>query len=291
MPGGRTPRDSRPPQSRRRPPDISPRALFCFLLGSVRLRRLTHPEPAAAAAPISEKSRGFRRFSPPRWLDLRRSGHDSVGGRRTVPPTVPVGMPTRRRRPWTSASIDGETADGRPRAAHPMRGLFVTQFLGSFNDNAWKQIVIFLAIAAAASPAEGQEHTAIAQIILMIPLMVISLPAGVLADRVSKRSVIVGMKVFELVLMLAGMAVLFVRARRGPAGAGDPRPAGRPGRAVQPGQVRDHPRDGAPRTALGGQRLAGDGLEPGDPQRDGRRCRDRPVAGRTAGRRRCRSAA
>ena len=51
---------------------------------------------------------------------------------------------------------------------------------------------------------EGQKHTAIAQIILMIPLMVISLPAGVLADRVSKRSVIVGMKVFEVVLMLAG---------------------------------------------------------------------------------------
>ena len=38
----------------------------------------------------------------------------------------------------------------------------------------------------------------------MVPLMVISLPAGVLADRLSKRSVIVAMKVFELVLMLAG---------------------------------------------------------------------------------------
>jgi acyl-[acyl-carrier-protein]-phospholipid O-acyltransferase/long-chain-fatty-acid--[acyl-carrier-protein] ligase len=94
---------------------------------------------------------------------------------------------------------------------HPLRGLFVTQVLGSFNDNAWKQIVIFLAIAAAASPEKGQEQTAIAQIALMIPLMLISLPAGVLADRLSKRTIIVGTKVFELALMLAGVVALIVR--------------------------------------------------------------------------------
>ncbi len=99
---------------------------------------------------------------------------------------------------------------------HPMSGLFVTQFLGSFNDNAWKQIVILLAIAAAVSPEEGQKHTAIAQIVLMIPLMLISMPAGVLADRLSKRTIIVATKVFELALMLAGVAVLFARPEGGP---------------------------------------------------------------------------
>ncbi len=104
--------------------------------------------------------------------------------------------------------------------AHPMRGLFIAQFLGTFNDNAWKQLVILLAVAAAVSEVEGQKHTAIAQIILMIPLMVISLPAGLLADRVSKRSVIVAMKVYELVLMLAGTAVLFVEPQGGPLAMG-----------------------------------------------------------------------
>ena len=97
-----------------------------------------------------------------------------------------------------------------------MRGLFITQFLGAFNDNAWKQIVIFLAIAAASSPAEGQAHTAIAQIVLMIPLVLISIPAGVLADRLSKRAIIVGTKLFELALMLAGVAVLIARPEGGP---------------------------------------------------------------------------
>ena len=35
--------------------------------------------------------------------------------------------------------------------------------------------------------------------------MLISMPAGVLADRFSKRTIIVGTKVFELALMLAGV--------------------------------------------------------------------------------------
>src|SRR5438552_854722 len=88
------------------------------------------------------------------------------------------------------------------RKGHPLRGLLVAQALGTFNDNAWKQIIAFLAIAAAASESEAQEKAALVQVILMVPLMLVSLPAGVLADRVSKRSVILAMKAFELGLML-----------------------------------------------------------------------------------------
>ena len=98
-----------------------------------------------------------------------------------------------------------------------LRGLLIAQFFGQFNDQAWKQLVILLAMAAVASEAEKQERTAIVTMILLIPLTLISLPAGVLADRVSKRSVIVAMKVFELVLMLAGTAAL-VRSTPGRAG-------------------------------------------------------------------------
>ena len=97
----------------------------------------------------------------------------------------------------------------KPGGFRAMGGLLTTQFLGAFNDNAWKQLVILLAVAAAASEAEGQRQTAIAQIVLMIPLMAISLPAGVLADRVSKKSVIVSMKAFELALMVLGAALLW----------------------------------------------------------------------------------
>jgi acyl-[acyl-carrier-protein]-phospholipid O-acyltransferase/long-chain-fatty-acid--[acyl-carrier-protein] ligase len=53
---------------------------------------------------------------------------------------------------------------------HTLRGILVSQAIGTFNDNAWKQVVILLAMT----------HD---------PLMCFSLPAGVLADRLSKRTV------------------------------------------------------------------------------------------------------
>ena len=97
------------------------------------------------------------------------------------------------------------TEGGRKR---PLLGLLIAQALGSFNDNAWKQIVALLAVGAATSPTEGMARAAFPQIVLMIPLMVVSLPAGALADRLSKRTVIVAMKLLEVALMLAGTAVL-----------------------------------------------------------------------------------
>jgi acyl-[acyl-carrier-protein]-phospholipid O-acyltransferase/long-chain-fatty-acid--[acyl-carrier-protein] ligase len=92
-----------------------------------------------------------------------------------------------------------------------LRALIVAQFLGAFNDNAWKQFVILLAIDRVASESQAQVQTALAQIILLMPFLLFSLPAGVLADRVSKRSVLVAMKAIELVLMLAGMAAFLAQ--------------------------------------------------------------------------------
>ena len=85
--------------------------------------------------------------------------------------------------------------------SHPLRALLTTQFLGAFNDNAWKLIVIVLGFRAAhaasggaADPEEGMQlQTTLAFAVLTVPLMLFSLPAGVLADRISKRSVIVAM--------------------------------------------------------------------------------------------------
>jgi len=120
-----------------------------------------------------------------------------------------------------------------------LRGLLIAQAFGQFNDQAWKAVVILLAMAAVVSAgrnqeqaaiaqgpvamaklshlreAQKQEQTSIAQAVLMSQLLLFSLPAGVLADRVSKRSVILAMKVFELVLMLAGTAALLIRPEGG----------------------------------------------------------------------------
>jgi acyl-[acyl-carrier-protein]-phospholipid O-acyltransferase/long-chain-fatty-acid--[acyl-carrier-protein] ligase len=89
-------------------------------------------------------------------------------------------------------------------------------FLGVFNDNAWKQVVALLAVGSAATDAAAQGAAAIAQVALLIPQMIISLPGGALADRVSKRTVIVAMKWLELAVMVGGVAVLCLRPSGGP---------------------------------------------------------------------------
>ncbi len=98
---------------------------------------------------------------------------------------------------------------------HRLRALLIAQGFGQFNDQAWKQVVTLLAMATVVDELAKQKQTAIAQIALMIPLPFFSLPAGVLADRLSKRTVIVAMKVFELLLMLAGAAALVLQPEGG----------------------------------------------------------------------------
>jgi acyl-[acyl-carrier-protein]-phospholipid O-acyltransferase / long-chain-fatty-acid--[acyl-carrier-protein] ligase len=111
---------------------------------------------------------------------------------------------------------DDENAWGSNlRASRGLWGLLGAQCFGAFNDNAWKQLVILLPMAAASGEAAGQAHTSRAQIALLLPLMLVSLPAGLLADRVSKRSVIVWMKVFEVALLCAGTVALAVQPHGG----------------------------------------------------------------------------
>ncbi|HKQ61504.1 MAG TPA: MFS transporter, partial [Candidatus Polarisedimenticolaceae bacterium] len=100
-----------------------------------------------------------------------------------------------------------------------MRGLLVAQFLGAFNDNAWKLIVALLSIrvveqqlgaSGPAFEAASQSQTTLAFVVFTLPLVIFSLPAGLLADRFSKRSVIVAMKALEVVLMACGAAALWL---------------------------------------------------------------------------------
>jgi acyl-[acyl-carrier-protein]-phospholipid O-acyltransferase/long-chain-fatty-acid--[acyl-carrier-protein] ligase len=105
-----------------------------------------------------------------------------------------------------------------PPPASPLRGLLIAQFCGAFNDNAWKLIVALLGIKSIASATELRSHleaasqaeTAKAFVVFTLPLMLVSLVAGVLADRVSKRTILITMKAVEVVLMAAGtLALMF----------------------------------------------------------------------------------
>lgn len=87
--------------------------------------------------------------------------------------------------------------------------LNATQFLGALNDNIFKLLVIYFLISI-----KGQESAntilSLAGAIFVIPFLLFSSAAGVLADRISKRSIIVFAKIFELaVTLFSCVAVLY----------------------------------------------------------------------------------
>ena len=73
-----------------------------------------------------------------------------------------------------------------------------TQFLGAFNDNLIKIIVSFVAMTAIGTI----DGPAIVAGVLVLPFLLFSGYAGSLADRLSKRRVLVAVKVFEVAVML-----------------------------------------------------------------------------------------
>lgn len=82
--------------------------------------------------------------------------------------------------------------------------LNVTQFLGALNDNIYKLLIVYFLIQI-----EGMEHShrilATTGATFVIPFLLFSALSGTMADRFSKRDVIVTTKILELVIM--GLAV------------------------------------------------------------------------------------
>ena len=86
--------------------------------------------------------------------------------------------------------------------------LIVTQSQGAFSDNALKNLVVFMLIGAAVS--ERERHTAGEAIgaLFSAPFILFSMAGGFLADRFSKRSVTIAIKVFEIAVMMVALAGL-----------------------------------------------------------------------------------
>lgn len=82
--------------------------------------------------------------------------------------------------------------------------LNITQFLGAMNDNIYKLLIIYFFIQL-----EGIERShvilATTGAIFVLPFLLFSSSAGILADRLSKRNIIIGTKSLELVIMILGL--------------------------------------------------------------------------------------
>lgn len=82
------------------------------------------------------------------------------------------------------------------------KALMVAQFIGAFNDNAFKIIVSLLAIKMAASPEAASMFVSMIGLIFIVPFVIFSPYAGIIADRFPKRSIIIAMKAVEILNML-----------------------------------------------------------------------------------------
>lgn len=85
-------------------------------------------------------------------------------------------------------------------------GMTATQFLGAFNDNLFKQLLLLLSVMVSISAGEEtRDLQGIAMIVFALPFLFLSGFAGYVSDRFSKRNVILLAKVAEIVVMLLGM--------------------------------------------------------------------------------------
>ena len=85
-------------------------------------------------------------------------------------------------------------------------GLLLTQFLGATNDNVLRWLVIGIGkeyVKTGRVNLEPSTVLAIGSACFVLPYILFAAPAGYLADRFSKRTVIVTCKFAEIVIMIA----------------------------------------------------------------------------------------
>lgn len=82
-----------------------------------------------------------------------------------------------------------------------------SQFLGAMNDNAFRWVAVWALVARLSQPGQGINESPIflSGVIFAIPFIVLSPLAGVLADRFSKRQIIVLCNLTEVVVMVLGL--------------------------------------------------------------------------------------
>ena len=92
--------------------------------------------------------------------------------------------------------------------------LNVTQFLGALNDNIYKWLLIYLFIQIDGMEASAR-IAAVAGGIFVLPFLMFSSISGTLADRLSKRDIIVATKILELVIMASGVLAFVFESKLG----------------------------------------------------------------------------
>jgi acyl-[acyl-carrier-protein]-phospholipid O-acyltransferase/long-chain-fatty-acid--[acyl-carrier-protein] ligase len=87
--------------------------------------------------------------------------------------------------------------------------LMFTQFQGAFSDNALRWLIIFPVLASATlSQADKDAFASSVSLGFALPFLLLSTVGGWMADRFSKRTVMIGVKIAEIGIMLFAALVL-----------------------------------------------------------------------------------
>ena len=92
-------------------------------------------------------------------------------------------------------------------------GFLTTQFLGAFNDNYFKQMVLLSCasnVVVVAGAGRNPDRQSLAMAAFALPFVLMSGLGGFLSDRCSKQRVIVGCKLAEIMIMSIALVVLLM---------------------------------------------------------------------------------
>ncbi len=92
--------------------------------------------------------------------------------------------------------------------------LNITQFFGALNDNLYKMSMVFFLIAANPDIAPDTIMACVGAV-FVLPFLLFSDAAGALADRISKQTIIVRLKILEIVFMGSGLIFFYMENSMG----------------------------------------------------------------------------
>lgn len=104
-----------------------------------------------------------------------------------------------------------EAAPTRTRWAS-FRYLNIAQFIGAMNDNTFKLLLAFCFIQLE-GPESSNRILSIAGAVYVLPFILLSTSAGILADRYSKRTIIIATRIAEILVLFLGMAAFALHSQ------------------------------------------------------------------------------
>src|SRR5437667_7441642 len=98
-----------------------------------------------------------------------------------------------------------EAAPVQPRWRGGFWSLIITQFQGAFSDLTLKNLVIFIILGMGLPQEKRDALVPVVGALFALPFILFSMTGGYFADRCSKRSVTIGIKIFEIFVMLLAL--------------------------------------------------------------------------------------